>query len=253
MVRREPQQHLKIANYLREEIRTGRLAAGDFLPSEAELCEQFHTSRGPVRQAMAALRSEGKISSSRGRRSVILGDFNAESFEATYSVYARYQESGITPDQHILWLARRPATAAAAESLRLKEGDPIVFVHRVRSFAGENRVIQEHYFPLNIGRHILDYEESDGSLHAVLTARGVDFDNISRILEFGLASQEDGELLGINEGDPLCVTRQMIHDHNGNPVEYSIFKFRADHLQLSMSTVRGAMSPLRISLISPEN
>ena len=69
---RRPQQHEKIAEYLRKEIRDGTYEPGDTLPSEAELCAQFDSSRGPVRQAMSTLRSEGLISSGRGRRSVAL-------------------------------------------------------------------------------------------------------------------------------------------------------------------------------------
>ncbi|WP_289297672.1 winged helix-turn-helix domain-containing protein [Corynebacterium guaraldiae] len=77
MALRGTQQHSIIADYLRNLIRSKKLSPGDFLPSEAELCEQFSSSRGPVRQAVAALRSEGLISSGRGRRSVVLGRFTS--------------------------------------------------------------------------------------------------------------------------------------------------------------------------------
>ncbi|WP_283175940.1 winged helix-turn-helix domain-containing protein [Corynebacterium guaraldiae] len=61
MALRGTQQHSIIADYLRNLIRSKKLSPGDFLPSEAELCQQFSSSRGPVRQAVAALRSEGLI------------------------------------------------------------------------------------------------------------------------------------------------------------------------------------------------
>ena len=51
---RRPQQHEEIADYLRDEIFAGHIPAGESLPSEVELCEQFNTSRGPVRQAVAS-------------------------------------------------------------------------------------------------------------------------------------------------------------------------------------------------------
>lgn len=253
MARREPQQYLKIAEYLTEQIRLGHLKPGDFLPSEAELCEKFDTSRGPVRQAMATLRSAGKISSGRGRRSVVLGDFNAENFDATYSVYARFRDAGIPLTQKINWLARRPATAPVAESLNILEGDPIVYVNRVRAYGGHNRVLQEHYFPLEVGRHILDFDESDRSLHEALAAAGVDVDNVDRVLYIEPATPEEAEQLELDPGFPLMVSVQKLHDHNGEPVEYSVFKYRADRMQLSIATVRGSTSPLRISIMSPED
>lgn len=38
---RDKQQHKKIADYLREQISSGVLQPGDFLPSEADLCEKL--------------------------------------------------------------------------------------------------------------------------------------------------------------------------------------------------------------------
>lgn len=54
-------KHEKVAAALREEIAAKGLKAGDRLPSEGELCERFSASRGPVRQALAALENEGLI------------------------------------------------------------------------------------------------------------------------------------------------------------------------------------------------
>lgn len=59
MAVREVQQHKKIADYLRALIKEEEIKAGEFLPSEAELCSKFDSSRGPVRQAIATLRAEG--------------------------------------------------------------------------------------------------------------------------------------------------------------------------------------------------
>ncbi|MCU4296388.1 GntR family transcriptional regulator, partial [Brevibacterium permense] len=58
---RTRQQHDEIAHYLRTAIREGSFQPGDELPSEAELTRKFASSRGPVRQAMSALRGEGLI------------------------------------------------------------------------------------------------------------------------------------------------------------------------------------------------
>lgn len=249
--RREPQQYQKIASFLRGEISSGRLGVGDLLPSEAELCEQFQTSRGPVRQAMAELRSEGTISSGRGRRSVVLGNFSSESFEASYSVAQRYKEAGFTLEQKIHWLARRPAPREVAEALGVKEGDPIVYIHRTRQRAGQTRLIQEEYFPLEVGRHILDFDESEPSLHAVLARAGIEVDNLSRQLRARPATPEEAETLELDEGLPVFEVTTRLHNHNGDPIEYGVYVFPADRMQMQMNAIRGAGSPLRFTLQSP--
>ncbi|MFE0174330.1 winged helix-turn-helix domain-containing protein [Streptomyces sp. NPDC059002] len=51
-----------IADTLRDRIRAGELKAGDRLPTQAELAEEFGVERGTVRQAMKALQGEGLLS-----------------------------------------------------------------------------------------------------------------------------------------------------------------------------------------------
>ncbi|MFG2513089.1 winged helix-turn-helix domain-containing protein [Streptomyces sp. NPDC048584] len=52
----------EIADTLRERIRAGELKAGDRLPTQAELAEEFGVERGTVRQALHALREDGLLS-----------------------------------------------------------------------------------------------------------------------------------------------------------------------------------------------
>ncbi|MFH0519171.1 winged helix-turn-helix domain-containing protein [Streptomyces sp. M41] len=56
--RLSPQQ---IADILRERIRVGELKAGDRLPTQAELAEEFGVERGTVRQALRALQEDGLL------------------------------------------------------------------------------------------------------------------------------------------------------------------------------------------------
>ncbi|WP_186778306.1 winged helix-turn-helix domain-containing protein [Streptomyces salinarius] len=51
----------EIAEALRERIRGGDLKAGDRLPTQAELAEEFGVERGTVRQALRALQEDGLL------------------------------------------------------------------------------------------------------------------------------------------------------------------------------------------------
>src|SRR5215467_4235383 len=63
--------HERIAADLRARIISGDLAVGGAVPSEAELRQAWQGSRGPVRQALAALRAEGLIAGGRGKSPVV--------------------------------------------------------------------------------------------------------------------------------------------------------------------------------------
>ena len=56
----------QVADAMAAEIRTGRLAAGDKLPTEATLVEQFSVSRTVVREALSRLKSLGLVESQQG-------------------------------------------------------------------------------------------------------------------------------------------------------------------------------------------
>ncbi|MER7720304.1 GntR family transcriptional regulator [Streptomyces flaveolus] len=51
----------EIADILRERIRGGDLKAGDRLPTQAELADEFKVERGTVRQALRALQEDGLL------------------------------------------------------------------------------------------------------------------------------------------------------------------------------------------------
>lgn len=61
-----------IAADLRRQILTGRLRAGDKLPTIAELAHQHGVVAGTAHRAIDLLRSDGLVDTSRGRRSVVV-------------------------------------------------------------------------------------------------------------------------------------------------------------------------------------
>ena len=58
--------YIQLLNNLREQILTGQYPDGSKLPSEAELSKTFGISRGPIRQAMGILETEGLIERVKG-------------------------------------------------------------------------------------------------------------------------------------------------------------------------------------------
>lgn len=248
MALRRTQQHSIIADYLRNLIRSKKLSPGDFLPSEAELCKQFSSSRGPVRQAVAALRTEGLISSGRGRRSVVLGRFTSESFDSIYSVTHWLRERGFEPGASTLWLGRCPASEQEAEFLWVETGAPIIFMHRVRSANGMPIAIERMFFPLDVGSQILNFDADNESIHYHLRSQGVDFDNVNRELSLASASEEDARSLNVEPGTPLWRLHLDISDHSGHPVECTEILYLGDRLTLGMTSVRGTTSPLEVKL-----
>jgi GntR family transcriptional regulator len=57
----------QLARILRDQIRAGDLQPGSALPSEAKLAQTFEVGRDAVREALASLRNDGLVITTRGR------------------------------------------------------------------------------------------------------------------------------------------------------------------------------------------
>ncbi|MBO3750943.1 GntR family transcriptional regulator [Streptosporangiaceae bacterium NEAU-GS5] len=220
--------HIQIAADLRRRIATGDLPEGAALPSESQLCDQWGVSRGPVRQALAALRAEGLIGGGRGKPPLVRGRAVPQSFE-TFLSFSRWAEDmGRTPGQRTLEIARRPASAEACDVLGLAEGEPVVQLLRLRLLDGSPTMIERTTFVWPVGRLLFDHDCDSGSIYAFLSDQGADLSQAHHVIDAIGADETDAELLGISAGAALLRERRRTSTAEGDPVEYSDDRYRPD-------------------------
>ncbi|EJN04626.1 FCD domain-containing protein [Phyllobacterium sp. YR531] len=85
-VNRGPHLSTLVASSISREIVEGRLKAGDQLPTEQALASTFGVSRNVVREAIARLRSEGRIWSQQGRGAFVADEMNSSVLTIDYDV-----------------------------------------------------------------------------------------------------------------------------------------------------------------------
>lgn len=243
------QQHEEIADFLRSAIARGAYLPGDILPSEAELCEQFGSSRGPVRQAVSTLRVEGLLSSGQGRRTTVLDTVPAQSFDGVISYSEWCRQCGFEPGQRTQSVTRHPADATLAAGLEIEEGDTAVSVFRVRLKDGDPVMVERLNYPLDVGLHILTFDTDSGSIYQHLIESGVDIHHATRTVDAIGADEKDAELLGIEPGAPLLRVRRRAFTHAGSPVEFSDDRYLPGTATFILTSTRGNPAPL--SMVPP--
>ncbi|GII88542.1 GntR family transcriptional regulator [Sphaerisporangium siamense] len=232
--------HQRIADDLRRRIAAGLLAPGDPLPSESRLCAQWSASRGPVRQALAALRAEGLIGGGRGRPPVVRGGPVPQPFETLLS-FTRWAESlGRVPGQRLLEIARRPARAEVADALEIDEGEPVVELLRLRLLDGRPAMIERTAFAEPVGRLLFDFDPGSGSVYAYLAARGVALAVARHVFDAVAADPLDSSLLGVPEGAPLLRELRRASGESGEPCEYSDDRYRPDLVTFTIENAQRA-------------
>jgi DNA-binding GntR family transcriptional regulator len=87
----------QVANAIRDDITAGRYRPGAWLPSEAQLSQMYEVGRDTVREALAYLRAEGRITTVRKRGSMVATEPTREPYRvpAGARVIARMP----TPDE----------------------------------------------------------------------------------------------------------------------------------------------------------
>jgi DNA-binding transcriptional regulator YhcF (GntR family) len=120
----------EIADALRDRIRTGDLRAGDRLPTQADLAEEFGVERGAVRQALRVLQEAGLLTNvSKGSPPRIAepAPVPDRPQPTMVALAPRLSEAFMEPN------VRVDAACLTAESLMLAVGESVRLIHEGRA------------------------------------------------------------------------------------------------------------------------
>ena len=226
-----------IAATLADEIAQGRYAAGDRLPSEAQLAARFGVNRHTLRRAVADLSWRGLVQARMGA-----GVFVAEGRRIDYPIgrrvrfHASLAAQGTTGRRTILTAETRRADPREAETLRLPPG-AVVHVAEGVSYADD--------VPIALFRSVFPGERfaglparltGDASITAALAAYGVqDYTRARTEVSAAVADATQALRLRVAEGAALLITEAVNIDPSGSPVEYGTSWFCAQRVTLTIA------------------
>jgi GntR family transcriptional regulator len=159
MVETPKSQYAQIADELRRRINGGTYAPGSPLPSEARLADEFGVSRVTINKAITMLRASGDVKVRRG------SDTRVRSLpriprDAKRRYAARQKGVGagevevrglnLASTTKYREIARMPAPATVATTLRLRRGEDTLVRRRVLYANGEPTQIADSYYPWSI-------------------------------------------------------------------------------------------------------
>jgi GntR family transcriptional regulator len=240
-------RHAKIASELRDRIASGQLVPGAAVASEAELSAEFDVSRGTIRQALAALRTEGLISGGRGRRPVVRRPTLSQSFDQMVSFSAWARRSGRIPCARTLELARRPCPAVIADALGLAPQTHVFQYKRLRLLDAEPVMVEVATFVEPVGRLLLDFDLDTGSVYDQLGAHGIALAEAEQQISAVAASSEFADLLQVQRRAPLLQVSRRVFDADGTAVELSRDSYRGDIFNVTVHN-RVALARAGVSL-----
>ncbi|MEU8734525.1 MULTISPECIES: winged helix-turn-helix domain-containing protein [Streptomyces] len=153
----------EIAEVLRERIRQGDLKAGDRLPTQAELADEFGVERGTVRQALRALQEDGLLTNvSKGSPPRIAEPAapRADPQPTMVALGPRLAEAFAAPR------VRVDVVCHTSETLMLALSEPLRLIHegRIRPEAIDFRVLMPSR-DIDLAFPVLVEDEEDDPVH----------------------------------------------------------------------------------------
>lgn len=228
-----------IRDALRADIAAGRLKTFDQLPSETALQSRFSVSRITVRRAVGELAREGLAFAVPGKGWFVARPRAVQPLHALQGLAEAMAAKGRSIRNRVLHVREEPATAYAAERLRLPEGTPVTAIRRLRLLDEAPLSVEDTWLPSTLGKRLADMDLEGRDVFAMLEGDlAVRLGRADLVIGAIAAAPPLATLLEVTEGAPLLRIERLTHDAGGTPIDAEQLYYRADAFQYQVSVNR---------------
>ncbi len=215
-------RYYQLKEIMREKIRAGEWKPGDLIPSERELGEQYGISRMTARQAITELVNEGHLYREQGKGTFVSRHKITQQLMRLTGFTEDISARGQKPGTKVIVASMRPADEIVAERLRIKQGQLIFYLQRLRMADGEPLAIENSHISFMGCERLLEEDLEHNSLYRLLeTGYGLPLVEAEQELEAGLISEQEAPLLNVPIGSPALFTRRTTYTERNQPCEYA--------------------------------
>jgi GntR family transcriptional regulator len=227
--------HFQIRNSIRNDILKGTYT--DKIPAEHDLMEQYSVSRATVRRAIRTLIDEGVLESRQGLGTFVATRPIEEWLGNLGTFFDIIGEMGMEPRIQVLKQGKTDAPQDAAKIFGCTELYETV---RLRLANETPIVLETQYYPLEIGERLARFDLNNVSTYDVLeTELGVSLWEAKQTIGAIIPATAEKKLLGM-ASEPGCalLSKRLVVDHDGNPIEYEKSIYRADLYAFRLNLTR---------------
>ena len=216
-------RYAELAADLRARILRGEWEPGQALAAETELARLYGVALGTMRHAIGLLTDQGLLERRHGKGTFVSAGLGGASMLRFFRF--RHADSSEPPVSRILSHKKVPADPAAAKTLGLRDGAPVLALERLRSVAGQPCLLEYIVLPLPLFAPLAASDPADWGdlLYPEYQRRcGVVVHSAQDDLSFDTLSASNARRLGLTKGHPCVRVRRRAYDLAGRCVEVRV-------------------------------
>jgi len=223
----------QLTSVILREIRAGRWAPGDRLPTEDELMARFRVSKITVRQALRDLAGLGYIRREQGRGTFVQRPPLEEGPRHLRSFTDEMRHHGLIASSKVLEQEVVPAADDLAEILECPAAAPLFRLRRLRSANDEPMGLQTAYVPMTLVPGIVALPFNEASLYDVLRSKYNLHPATARETHVAVVvSGDEAGLLRTPSGSAALAAERVTYLADGRPLEYVRSIMRGDRYRI---------------------
>jgi GntR family transcriptional regulator len=232
-------RYYQLREIIRERIVSGDWAHGSLIPSEREMCERYGISRMTARQSITDLVNEGLLYREQGKGTYVGRPKIAQQLLRLTGFTEDMKVREQRPGAKVLTAEMWPADQETAERLRIRVGQPVYHLRRLRLADSEPLALESSCISFIGCERLLDNDlERDSLYHLLESAYDVPPLEAEQEFEADVARDEESELLKIAAGSPVLRTRRVTTTRRNQPIEYATSVYRGDKYRFHTRMVR---------------
>jgi GntR family transcriptional regulator len=232
--------YFQLAEFLEQEITSGRWHRGVRVASEPELCARYGLSRTTIRQALARLEQRGLITREKGKGTFVQqgepGLWLLQSSEGFFQ--DEVDRAGRVVTSQVIRAERASLPTWACNALELPLGAHGVTLERLRSVDGLVALHVINHLPEWLADAALTISNPNESLYRRLHERaGIVAHGGRRTLEAVPARRELAALLDLSPGAPVAFIESVAWDESLVPFDCYRATLRTDRTRIDVQAL----------------
>ncbi|TMN21547.1 GntR family transcriptional regulator [Lentibacillus cibarius] len=226
--------HVQLKGIIEGQVANGVLTGQ--IPSERNFMEEYQVSRSTVREAINQLVREGILEKRHGTGTFVSLKPINEWLGNLTSTTDTIRQMGMKPGAKLITYYKTIPPSPILEQTGFHEA---YFIKRVRYADSIPIGVECHYFPVSIGKALVQYDLNDISLYEFEENElGIWFAEASQTIGSGTIAEENASYLNIPPHSHVLIAERTIKNQDGRIIELEKAYYRSDMYKFTINLSR---------------